>query len=179
MKEVDPEVARLLEDLPPSKLPPALIQEGWGRFSMDYLVRTAGKTTKQPSTEQQPVYDARCYQCARPITMRRAYWTDHSGGTDCDGGAVVEQEFPHHVIESEIEFSRNLIRRSKERNAARTAELEKRLAAAAATKAKKDEAAARPCQASRGSKGCTHKCMEKRSDHFGFHHCRYCGHLWG
>ena len=177
MKEVDPEVARLLEDLPKSKLPPALDKEGWGRFSIEQM-QSVGKVPKTPSTEQQPVYDARCYQCARPITMSRAHWTDHSGGTDCDGGAVVEREFPHHVVESEIEFVRDMDRRSKERAAERTVEREKQRAAAAARDAKKEAAAAQPCQASRGGKGCTHKCMEKRSDHFGFHHCRYCGHLW-
>ena len=178
MKEVDPEVARLLEDLPKSKLPDALIKEGWGRLSMKDWDAHGGKA-KAPSTEHQPKYENTCFQCARPITTRRGKWVDHSGKDWCDGGVVAEREFTWHVIESEIEFSRDLIRRSKERNAARSAELEKRLAAAAKTKAKKDEAAARPCEASRGGKGCTHKCMEKRSDHFGFHHCRYCGHLWG
>jgi hypothetical protein len=174
MKEVDPEVAALLEDLPKSKLPPALIKEGWGQHAM----RDLFKSPKAPSTVQQPVYENTCFQCGRPLTMRSSRWVDHSGKDNCDGGAVAEQEFPNHVIESEIEFSRDLIRRSKERDEQRQAQ---RMAAAARQDLVPPRVRVKMqwCHAKKKVAGTAHECRcEYPFAHFGFHECVGCRRLW-
>ena len=71
MKEVDPEVAALLEDLPPVKLPPALSEAGWGRFSAADILqhRPDHQQVVTPEDQMAPVYKHTCVQCGRPITL--------------------------------------------------------------------------------------------------------------
>ena len=154
--EIDPEVAALLEGgLPPVKLPPALIKEGWGQRSM----RTAaGGRLVSPSTETQPIYDHRCVQCGRPITMgRREMWIDHAGNRTCENVLLDEQVAPYHVVDHELKYwelikpqprkFRDLIQK------------------------------AGPCNATNSFGPHPHICLHPKG-HFGFHECEACHHLW-
>lgn len=185
MKEVDPEVARLLEDLPKSKLPPALDKEGWGRFSIEQM-RSAGKVPVRPADEQAPRYMETCVQCGRPITNARrgGGWWDHAGKQDCDGALVAEREFEAHLPQSDLvearEYATEMRARAENRRRERELKAQQQNASLRATPRVRVKAR---CSATKhsGMKGSAlqhvHECWHPY-DHFGFHECRMCSQLW-
>ena len=198
MKDIDPEVARLLDDIPKSKLPQPLIDEGWGQHSMARMEYWNGKTAKKPETEQAPTYMETCVQCGRPVTNARkgGGWWDHSGGTVCDGALVEDQEYDEHVTQSYLDEVRayrdRTVHRDVEhvphphiqdiqRRLERVRQTDKKFQDLVKQTAKKAaQAKARreaPCGANKHGASCTHQCSQN-GDHFGFHECRYCRHLW-
>jgi hypothetical protein len=184
VKDIDPEVAALLDDIPKAKLPKALEQEGWSRFTVQQM-RSAGKVPKAPSPEQAPKYLENCIQCGRPVTNARkggGFW-DHAGGMACDGALVDEQDYSEHVTQSYLdemkaykaELARGLY--GPPVDPPRVRQKDKRfqdlVKEAKAAKARREA----PCSATQYRSSCQHECSQ-RGEHFGFHECKYCRHLW-
>jgi hypothetical protein len=153
--EVDPEVAALLDDLPAPALPEALLKEGWGRFTMNQMISYGQPAPASPSEVQQPIYDEHCMECGRPVTMSRGNWTDHSGGSRCDGLLTDNPLHGHHITAGELKVF------------------------TAKTKPKKfkDLKHKAACSATRHHHSCAHQC-DHEEGHFGFHECKHCKHLW-
>ena len=164
MKEIDPDVAAILNDLPPVKLPEALVNEGWGHDSM---ASAYGGRLVGPSTETQPVYDHNCVQCGRPITMgRRQWWLDHAGNRWCTNVLLDREVAPYHIADHELKYwqTADAIRPRRVR---KVSELKK---------------PAGPCGArnfnlTQVHASHPHHC-EHTEGHFGFHECHVCHHLW-
>jgi hypothetical protein len=170
---IDPEVAALLDDLPPITLPPALVAEGWGQRSLKKEPWLGGMQRKPTEGSQQPTYTDNCVQCGRPITMnRRQMWTDHAGRKECENVLLDEPVLDYHVTQHDLDVGWRTVQeypplvpvksRGKFRDLPR----------------KKDEPPkpAMKCSATKFG-GHMHQCWHP-GDHFGFHECVQCRHLW-
>lgn len=161
--EIDPDVAELLDDLPPSRLPQPLKDQGWGNMTIKEAVSFGIKGPKAPSTTQAPVFNETCAQCGRPITLDdHDRWVDHIHRTLCDGAIAEHQEFDHHVNEHDLQEHR------------------RKQAYLAAWERSKLESTTPPslnCLASKDTRQCKHRCFHPNG-HFGFHECFRCRHLW-
>jgi hypothetical protein len=160
--QLDPEVAALLDDLPPIKLPPALVAEGWGqRSSRDYPF--VG-TRKQPSDVQQPIYTDTCVQCGRPLTMNaRQFWADHAGRVFCNNVLLDEPVLDYHVTQHDLDVGWRTVQEFPPLVPTR----------------KKDEPPIpkAKCSATKHWNKHVHTCPHPEG-HFGFHECIECRHLW-
>jgi hypothetical protein len=170
VKDIDPEVAALLDDIPRSTLPPALVNEGWGQLNMTQVERRAMSPRRaKPSAAPAPKYIENCVQCGRPVTNARksGAWWDHAGSGECDHALGGEYISAGHVVEAEVETIKATIERlSKRKQERRDPTINKPAPRGA------------PCSAMRFGMGCQHQCSQT-SNHFGFHECKYCRKLWG
>lgn len=153
----DPEVEALLNDLPPTKLPQPLIDKGWGNSSMHDGIGSRFP----PSNVQQPEYDRTCYQCGRPITDDNK---DHAGKRKCDR-LLVGEDWVDTIHLDEDEWNRFRARPRQE-----LPDIIPRAKVTGTT----------GCDARTtrgGSRGHDHVCFHP-ANHFGFHECGACRHLW-
>lgn len=158
--EVDPEVAALLDDLPRTRLPEELVEQGWGHASMDEMVKYGQYPPAPPSLVPAPTFDENCAQCGRPIALKQrgTRWMDHAGRTECDSLLVDDPQSGHHITESDLTFLR----------AANEDLLGPK---------RKTVNVLHNCSATKYSHGCAHYCDHKEQ-HFGFHECKFCKKLW-
>lgn len=161
--EIDPEVAELLGDLPPITLPIELEAAGWGHNTMNQMIQYGQAPPRAPTEgAQAPTYDDVCVQCGRPVTLYRQEWTDHSGKQWCDR-ALAEREdsySDHHVTAEEVDVVRKTWAWKKWQEYKQDLPKQKG-----------------PCSTTKYSIACAHRC-EHEDDHFGFHECKYCRHIW-
>jgi len=171
--EVDPEVAALLDDLPATTLPDELVQQGWGKISMKRALGSGLAELKAPDTEQQPVYDHDCYQCGRPIVPGRGYvWTDHAGRSWCD--AVLVEERIHHKHFPEGELATRQAEAKLHAQQFEDMQARMRIKQPPTPRVK----VTGMCSAVK-NKHQDHQCMCNHvGNHFGFHECTSCHHLW-
>ena len=157
----DPEVEALLNDLPPTKLPQPLIDKGWGSNSMHDDVGSRSR----PSDVQQPEYDRTCFQCGRPITNDNK---DHAGKRRCDR-LLVGEDWIDTIHLDEDEYRKLLTRREwAEKMAPLKAPPTPKVRVASACDARTNRG---------GHPSHEHVCFHP-ADHFGFHECGACRHLW-
>ena len=177
--KIDPEVARLLNDIPAVKLPKELVREGWGHSTVAQM-RTYGVAPTQRSTVVQPTFDHNCVQCGRPITAGRRGWTDHAGRTKCDGQLLDDpsrRRGVHFVEGQQAKWEDELLDDFKQRL---KDDINKQLYGRStvpvrSTKSKKKDGG--QCSSTKYANSCQHQCSEA-DDHFGFHQCKFCKHLW-
>jgi len=173
--EIDPEVAALLEEGLGVTLPPALVKKGWGQTSMHQAHNIGTGQMVTPSQEFQPQYTDTCHQCGRPITLdRQGGWADHAYRTNCDGALVDRALTMYHFPTSQLDDIKAWVKRENS-EMMRRLEVEKEKA-----NQRRKEIAARqaaPCGHSKHSSSCQHQCSQG-GDHFGFHECKFCRHLW-
>lgn len=164
--EIDPEVRALLDDLPPTKLPEALVEQGWGRHTM---ANSFGGTRKRPATDVTPTFEP-CVQCGRPVALHRGRRRDHAGRIECDAAIVGEDGRldGQHLIQEEVEYAR-LMRQMRQEYPV--------VAEPLPARAKLPPIPAGPCASNKGTRACHHVC-DHPSGHFGFHECKTCRHLW-
>jgi hypothetical protein len=172
--EVDPEVAELLGDLPPTRLPEELTKAGWGVHTMEEMVKYGQAPPVKPSEVQQPTYTEHCVQCGRPITAARGnHWMDHAGDRVCDGALVDGWRYAaHHVTADELDFIKSMDDRLMPR-----IEVSGLTGPPATSKKFKDLKKKGDCSATKHHQQCAHQCAWP-DDHFGFHECKHCRHLW-
>ena len=181
--EIDPEVAELLGDLPPTKLPLECEAAGWGYNTMREMIQWGQAPPRAPTEgELQPVYDETCVQCGRPITLHRHTWEDHNAKSWCDRGLMGKDEYAtnHHVPQREHDLLARGAPRPLPSYVYSKIHVSPAIGAASAApigiepKINKKEV---NCSATKHHHKCAHKCSHK-DGHFGFHECQYCRKLW-
>jgi hypothetical protein len=174
MREVDPEVAELLGNLPPTRLPEELTKAGWGTETMHgSMARSSSARIIKLSTEFQPVYATHCVQCGRPITDASRGMRDHAGDVLCDGAIIDDQVSEYHADATEYERAR-VARDSYVDRLRLDLSAEKILVQRAVDKAVR---ANTTCGVVKHGAH-QHQCHITGIDHFGFHECAECHHLW-
>lgn len=152
MKDIDPDVAALLNENP-ATLPEAVVRAGWGVQS----IKDTGLAAKTPSDVVAPVFNETCVQCGRPIARGHRGYMDHAGTWHCVADLVDNPVSVHHVPQADWDLL----------DAMREPVKLKPLVQPAA-----------PCQATKHDFDHSHQCFHP-TGHFGFHECLACRKLWG
>ena len=173
--DIDPEVEALLNDVPPIPLPQKLRAGGWGRQTMaEVQSYSVFEHTVKPSTTFQPTFEP-CAQCGKPIAEMRGIMKDHAGRDQCDGALVDgEQAYEYHCTQGGLDL---LLKQREELEAWSQEQLLRLNRTEQTRRAGKKLKALGPCNANMATRTCHHVC-DHPSDHFGFHECKRCRHLW-